>query len=671
MARTRVTVTLFGVAVLLLLLPCRLCGTHSEVLPCTGSWQEALIWDGPAVAQMIMASYPSGATSCTPIQTDIWTSIQAHQTNASWAADPDGLKGALNSLCPPTHGWSIFHNASAPSLMYGMAYWMTALEYPVAVLLDTQPGCTFSGGGQHTEHWVVATGYVANCKPTEAGCTSPLTIHWVEIIDPVNPSSPCTLPLPVPLPAKQMISGAQWYGTGSYAPLFNPVTAATKPTGPYIGEYVAIVEPPQFPGLAVPRLQAVSGALIGPETAVERAIDSIRSGELAEVLERSRAYDAILRGSPRGAILVNRERGAYYVVPFEEPDVRGGATGAVLVNAYDGSLQALTTFGAVPYVDERKAIEQAAQRAGGELDPRSATAVLVAPVDAGPSVRYFPAWEVFDTDTVAWVLPDGVVLDEPPGELPHVSTSTVVLGNVYEPLFALDQDGGLMPGLVQAWEIDEKGELITLYLREDVPFHDGTELSAEHVMWNLSRSPDGVPSLDRIPFLEYEAVAEVGVVDEHTLQIRLHEIDPAVLFRLAGIEGWILHPDVDPYTEYPAGTGPLRIVQAAPGWEYVTERFEAYWRGGVKFPGAVFRVYDRIDAAFDDLKSLEVDVLFGGDGRTFVAANDEPELRVCGPPHSFVAYREDLRRLPCRPDGSVAFGDVATERYLVVAVPPF
>ncbi|MCP4661810.1 MAG: hypothetical protein GY856_40930, partial [bacterium] len=91
---------------------------HSVFLAVPNHSEEALIWCGPAVGEMVMEGYPGG-TGCDELQADVWTEILAHKdpTEAAWDTDPVGLAGAMMSLCPPTGSWSVFHNTDATQIM--------------------------------------------------------------------------------------------------------------------------------------------------------------------------------------------------------------------------------------------------------------------------------------------------------------------------------------------------------------------------------------------------------------------------------------------------------------------------------------------------------------------------------------------------------------------------
>ena len=56
-----------------------------------------------------------------------------------------------------------------------------------------------------------------------------------------------------------------------------------------------------------------------------------------------------------------------------------------------------------------------------------------------------------------------------------------VIAQVFDPLIASDGSNKLFPGLATAWDVTPDGKSVTLKLRSDVSFHDGTPFDAEAV----------------------------------------------------------------------------------------------------------------------------------------------------------------------------------------------
>jgi len=76
---------------------------------------------------------------------------------------------------------------------------------------------------------------------------------------------------------------------------------------------------------------------------------------------------------------------------------------------------------------------------------------------------------------------------------PRVTQSrheTQVICNIFDQLIASDGDSSLHPGLATSWSVAPDGRSITLKLREDVTFYDGTPFNAEAVAFTLDSIVD-------------------------------------------------------------------------------------------------------------------------------------------------------------------------------------
>jgi ABC-type transport system substrate-binding protein len=76
--------------------------------------------------------------------------------------------------------------------------------------------------------------------------------------------------------------------------------------------------------------------------------------------------------------------------------------------------------------------------------------------------------------------------------------------------------GNIIPDLAHSWEIAEDGKTYTFFLRKDVQFHDGAELTAEDVKATFDRiakPPSGI-SIPRS--ILFKSVSEISARDKYT-----------------------------------------------------------------------------------------------------------------------------------------------------------
>jgi peptide/nickel transport system substrate-binding protein len=178
---------------------------------------------------------------------------------------------------------------------------------------------------------------------------------------------------------------------------------------------------------------------------------------------------------------------------------------------------------------------------------------------------------------------------------------------VYDTLLKASPDGvNVEPSLATEWEYDETQTVLTLTLRDDVVFTDGTPFDAEVAVANLLRFRDG-SSPQKVKFSD---VKDVRPVDETTVEIELSRPNPAFLIYLTQVGGLQASPESldnpDAQTT-PVGSGPyvLDTARTVVGTTYAFTRNPDYWD-----PDSVH--YDRLTVkVFTDGTSM-LNALRGG-----------------------------------------------------------
>ena len=147
-----------------------------------------------------------------------------------------------------------------------------------------------------------------------------------------------------------------------------------------------------------------------------------------------------------------------------------------------------------------------------------------------------------------------------------------------ESLLWEDSRGEYHPWLATGWTTDPAKKTITLSLRKDVKFHDGTDFNAKAAKWCLDQA------------INAKIISEflkVDVVDDYTIRVNLTEYNNTLLKYLATSYGAGL---VSP-TAYekkgkdwamwnPVGTGPFKFVNFVRGSKLTYARWEGYWQKG-------------------------------------------------------------------------------------------
>jgi peptide/nickel transport system substrate-binding protein len=203
--------------------------------------------------------------------------------------------------------------------------------------------------------------------------------------------------------------------------------------------------------------------------------------------------------------------------------------------------------------------------------------------------------------------------------------SETVIRNMFDGLVTRDTRSGVHQELAEAmnWLDDQT---LQVKLRQGVKFHDGSEMTADDVVFTFNRiiqenaieypEPHTSPRKGLIAPLE-----SVDRVDDYTvnlnfsgvwppaMQLLVHQqIVPKAYLEEVGTEGLIANP---------VGTGPFKFVEGQLDDQIVLERFDDYWGGAPDLEPvgpacvdkAIFRVIPEASTRVAALLAGEVDII--------------------------------------------------------------
>lgn len=171
---------------------------------------------------------------------------------------------------------------------------------------------------------------------------------------------------------------------------------------------------------------------------------------------------------------------------------------------------------------------------------------------------------------------------------PHAVNSAPVLGflnNVYEGLVRRGKDMSVEPALAASWEPIGEGEGWRFKLREGVKFHDGSDFSAEDVVFSYERAS----SEEADTSSWFAPVAEVKMVDDFTVDVLTKAPNPIFPDSIANWmimdSGWAeangaARPskETENFATLNAnGTGAFKVAERQPGLKTVLEPFDGWW----------------------------------------------------------------------------------------------
>ena len=146
-------------------------------------------------------------------------------------------------------------------------------------------------------------------------------------------------------------------------------------------------------------------------------------------------------------------------------------------------------------------------------------------------------------------------------------------GLIFDTITQLNPSGQLEPGLATSWDFQPGGLSLTIHLRPNVKFSDGTPVDASAVkasILHLKTSPLRT---------SLEVIKDINVVDPLTLQLDLLGQPtlgtPAdLLYAWNDLDGMVLAPSSTP--THPVGSGPYMLASASNS-EIVLKKNPYYW----------------------------------------------------------------------------------------------
>lgn len=206
-----------------------------------------------------------------------------------------------------------------------------------------------------------------------------------------------------------------------------------------------------------------------------------------------------------------------------------------------------------------------------------------------------------------------VALQDDPDILdPHRGNTFVgrmVFGPMSDTLFDIDTSLNIVPRLVADWTWSEGDTVLTVNLREDALFHDGTPVNADAVKANLERAIN-LPESNRKA--ELGSIASIEVLGESQVAITLKAPDAAFLANLTDRAGMM----ISPATFESAGegglvcAGPYKLVERIQNDRIVMEKFADHWDAdNYHFDKVIYRPIPDTTVRLANLQSGDLDIM--------------------------------------------------------------
>jgi peptide/nickel transport system substrate-binding protein/oligopeptide transport system substrate-binding protein len=187
--------------------------------------------------------------------------------------------------------------------------------------------------------------------------------------------------------------------------------------------------------------------------------------------------------------------------------------------------------------------------------------------------------------------------------------SRSVSQQIFDGLVQFDQTLTVTPALAQHWKASRDGLVWTFTLRRGIKFHHGRELTADDVVYSLTRLVDPkTKSAAADLFLNVRgapefrqgragSIAGLSAVDRYTVQVTLTEALVPFVSVLAVGHAKIVPREIverngdDAFGVAPVGTGPFRFVRWDRGREIALAANPDYFEGRPRLARLVYRVF--------------------------------------------------------------------------------
>jgi len=206
------------------------------------------------------------------------------------------------------------------------------------------------------------------------------------------------------------------------------------------------------------------------------------------------------------------------------------------------------------------------------------------------------------------------------------SYGRAVAQQIFDGLVSFDETLAITPALAEFWRASRDGLTWTFTLRKGVRFHHGRELTADDVVYSLTRLLDprvksGVADLfthirgaQEFRGRHETHVTGLAALDRYTVRVTLTEASVPFVSLLAIGQAKIVPRDVTEtnpaaFAVKPVGTGPFRFERWERGREIVLQANPEYFDGPPKLSRLIYRIFPggQLDEAYEHFVKGELD----------------------------------------------------------------
>jgi len=186
----------------------------------------------------------------------------------------------------------------------------------------------------------------------------------------------------------------------------------------------------------------------------------------------------------------------------------------------------------------------------------------------------------------------------------------VLTTQALESLFLYGPDGSLIPWLVKDYKFDEGNTGITLYLKDNVLFHNGDKMTAEDVVYSFTALQESKGASAMLSIVDFD---NIKAVDEYTVHIPTKNVCGTLPHLLSNV--FVVNKNT--YETEAArgegftGTGPWKVSDWQAGVSVSFEAFEDYWGGAPVIKNLTMRIIPESSVRMIELENKTVDMYKG------------------------------------------------------------
>jgi peptide/nickel transport system substrate-binding protein len=201
----------------------------------------------------------------------------------------------------------------------------------------------------------------------------------------------------------------------------------------------------------------------------------------------------------------------------------------------------------------------------------------------------------------------------------------VLLYNVYETLYKVNQEGALEPLLAGSYEVSDDRLTYTFALA-DATFASGTPVTAEAVIASFQAHQSAANTIVSAPLAK---IAAFATPDDKTVAITLKAPSNTWLYDMTSTAGIVVDPAATDLATTPAGSGPYTLESWTPGDRITLARNDAYWGDLAAYGQVEFRYFSDASAMTFALQTGDLDLTTNLTSPTSISQfEDNPDYQV-------------------------------------------